>query len=217
MKTYYDILEVSRTASAEVIKRAHNVLIKKYHPDLANGSEKKEAEKKTAEINEAYETLKDPVKREKYDEFLKKSEILNSNKNEEKEQKYNKASVEKMEIELANKKLNDEINIRVNKAQEDIDKEQARIQKKMQEDYNNYLRQIGIPLKEKGPKAVKKKIKKLLIQIATILIIFGILSIMYKTNINYKIIELESENEVLKILGLILRSIVNFIWKIFGL
>lgn len=217
MKTYYDTLEVSRTASAEVIKRAHNVLIKKYHPDLANGSEKKEAEKKTAEINEAYETLKDPVKREKYDEFLKKSEILNSNKNEEKEQKYNKASVEKMEIELANKKLNDEINIRVNKAQEDIDKEQARIQKKMQEDYNNYLRQIGIPLKEKGPKAVKKKIKKLLIQIATILIIFGILSIMYKTNINYKIIELENENEVLKILGLILRSIVNFIWKIFGL
>lgn len=217
MKTYYDTLEVSKNASGEVIKRAHNVLIKKYHPDLASGNEKKEAEKKTAEINEAYEILKDPLKREKYDEFLKKAEILNENKKEEENQKYNKDSVEKMEIELANKKLNDEINSRVNKAQEDIDKEQVRIQKKMQEDYNNYLRQMGIPVKEKGTNVVKKKIKKILIQIVIFLIIFGILSIIYKTNINYKLLEFESENEVLKILGTILRTIVNLVWKIFGL
>ena len=34
MKTYYDILEISRYASKEVLERAHKVLIKRYHPDL---------------------------------------------------------------------------------------------------------------------------------------------------------------------------------------
>ena len=37
MKNYYDILEVNRRASKEVIEKAYKVLVKKYHPDLYTG------------------------------------------------------------------------------------------------------------------------------------------------------------------------------------
>lgn len=66
-KDYYKILGVSKDASQEEIKRAYRELAKKYHPD-ANKNDPA-AEKKFKEINEAYEVLKDPEKREKYDAF----------------------------------------------------------------------------------------------------------------------------------------------------
>ena len=68
MVTYYEILEVSRTASKEVITKAYKVLVRKYHPDLEQDETKKEeAKEKMVKINEAYETLSDDIKREKYD------------------------------------------------------------------------------------------------------------------------------------------------------
>ena len=68
MVTYYEILEVSRTASKEVITKAYKVLVRKYHPDLEQDEGKKEeAKEKMVRINEAYETLSDDIKREKYD------------------------------------------------------------------------------------------------------------------------------------------------------
>lgn len=217
MKTYYDILEVSKTASPEVIKRAHNVLIKKYHPDLSDESEKKEAENKTREINEAYEVLKDPIKREKYDNFLKNQEILNNKeKPEEKNHtSYNKQNEENMEIELANKKLNDEIEKRVNKAQEDINKEQDRIRNQMEQDYENYLRSMGYKVKGDTKTEIKKKLRKILIQLAFLLTVFIILSIIYKTKINEKMLELEKNNFPLKVLGNILRTVINIFWDMF--
>lgn len=62
---YYEILEVNKKASPDKIKRAYYKLAKKYHPDInpKTGSLFKN-------INEAYETLIDPVKRKQYDEFL---------------------------------------------------------------------------------------------------------------------------------------------------
>ena len=53
MKNYYEILEVNPRASEEVIKKAHQVLIKKYHPDLYTGEESIYAEQKVRELNEA--------------------------------------------------------------------------------------------------------------------------------------------------------------------
>ncbi len=44
MKNYYEILEVNPRASEEVIKKAHQVLIKKYHPDLYVGVEREKAD-----------------------------------------------------------------------------------------------------------------------------------------------------------------------------
>jgi len=61
---YYQTLGVERTASQEDIKKAYRKLSKKYHPDI---NKAKGAEDKFKQIGEAYEVLKDPEKRKKYD------------------------------------------------------------------------------------------------------------------------------------------------------
>ncbi|MCE2565362.1 molecular chaperone DnaJ [Komagataeibacter sp. FNDCF1] len=64
---YYSVLEVSRDANGDEIKRAYRRLAMKYHPDRNQGDA--EAEDKFKEINEAYEVLKDDSKRAAYDRF----------------------------------------------------------------------------------------------------------------------------------------------------
>jgi curved DNA-binding protein len=66
-KDYYATLGISRDASEEEIKKAFRKLARKYHPDVAK--DKKTAEGKFKEINEAHEVLSDPEKRRKYDEL----------------------------------------------------------------------------------------------------------------------------------------------------
>lgn len=66
-KDYYRTLGVPEDASQDAIKKAFRDLARKYHPDLAKAEDKAASEKKFKEINEAYEVLKDPEKRKKYD------------------------------------------------------------------------------------------------------------------------------------------------------
>lgn len=68
MKTqdYYEILGVSRNATAADIQRAYRKLARKYHPDV---SKDKESEKKFKELSEARDVLKDPEKRKLYDTY----------------------------------------------------------------------------------------------------------------------------------------------------
>lgn len=66
-KDYYQSLGVSRTATDDEIKKAFRKLARLYHPDVAK--DKKKAEEKFKEINEAYEVLGDPAKRKQYDEL----------------------------------------------------------------------------------------------------------------------------------------------------
>jgi len=66
-KDYYEVLGVPRTASDADIKKNFRKLAREFHPDVAK--DKKRAEEKFKEINEAYEVLSDPAKRKKYDEL----------------------------------------------------------------------------------------------------------------------------------------------------
>ncbi|MHC4252509.1 MAG: molecular chaperone DnaJ, partial [Planctomycetota bacterium] len=65
-KDYYEILGVSKTASADEVRKAYRKLAFKYHPDKNPGD--KEAEKKFRDISNAYEVLHDPEKRKAYDQ-----------------------------------------------------------------------------------------------------------------------------------------------------
>jgi curved DNA-binding protein len=66
-KDYYNTLGVARTATADDIKKAFRKLARIHHPDVAK--DKAQGEIKFKEINEAYEVLSDPEKRQKYDQL----------------------------------------------------------------------------------------------------------------------------------------------------
>jgi len=66
-KDYYKVLGVERTANADEIKKAYRKLAMKYHPDRNQGN--KQSEDRFKEINEAYEVLSDPQKRNRYDQL----------------------------------------------------------------------------------------------------------------------------------------------------
>ena len=66
-KDYYKILGVSKDSSQDEIKKAFRQLARKYHPDINQTD--KNAEEKFKEINEAFQVLGNPEKREQYDRF----------------------------------------------------------------------------------------------------------------------------------------------------
>lgn len=67
---YYEILQVDKKASQEVIEKAFKVLAKKYHPDAQPEEKKEWAEQQFKELNNAYEVLSNIEKRAEYDNTL---------------------------------------------------------------------------------------------------------------------------------------------------
>ena len=74
-KNYYEILEVDKNASQEIIKKAYSTLAKKYHPDLQPEEDKLKAEEKFKLINEAYEVLSNDSERIQYDKTLDEESV----------------------------------------------------------------------------------------------------------------------------------------------
>lgn len=85
--TYYELLEIAENASSEVIKAAYKAQVAKYHPDNVESGNLK----KMQEINVAFETLSDPIRRREYDKKIK------SNRNEEKWEKPEEPRAEKQQ------------------------------------------------------------------------------------------------------------------------
>lgn len=103
MENYYELLQVDRKASFEVISKVFKYHIKQNHPDLFTGKEKEIAEIKVKKLNEAYDILLNPEKRKLYDEKLKEYEKNNIQISKEFEQLINENQLLQNKINNYNK------------------------------------------------------------------------------------------------------------------
>ena len=87
MRNYYEILEVDKNASQEVIEKAYRALAKKYHPDLQQGTMKQEYAEKMKIINEAYDVLSDNLERMKYNQQLQNEQMQNQAMSKEEQER----------------------------------------------------------------------------------------------------------------------------------
>ena len=69
-KNYYEILEVDKNASKEIIDKAYKTLAKRYHPDLQTQEGKEQKEEMMKKVNEAYDVLSEENKRTAYNQQL---------------------------------------------------------------------------------------------------------------------------------------------------
>ena len=192
MITYYEILEVSRMASREVITKAYKVLVRKYHPDLEQDEGKKEeAKEKMVRINEAYETLSDDEKRKKYDDTIA---ILEEKERIEKEKKKQQGKTQNVNTNVDNVNSNNNISINnidnannlnndtklqeeMQRAEEEIQMHKQNIVNKMYEDYYNTLRRMGYKVVTVRP--LKERIKAYVIAGIVILLLILIYNIPF--------------------------------------
>ena len=209
MANYYEVLEVNEKASVEVIDKAYKVLAKKYHPDVYEG-DKKEAEKKMKELNEAYDILSDETRRKNYDSSLALKRQVEQAKaakqHSVQSQNAAKAPRHNPNIEVETDTSGDTpINnpAKFNRDQFVVDttymdeKQKRKIKKKLQERYveayDNYLRERGYKLTYKWTfKRVMQVIGIILLSILVFTILFFI------PPIHSYFMELYNENFLIK-------------------
>lgn len=209
MKTYYDILEISRYASKEVLEKAHKVLIKRYHPDLETDSiKRKEKEEYIKKINEAYRVLSDEKERQEYDLKVFENEPQNNNiKDSSKEQVVDETISDELEYNIAQLEYDKLIDEELKKAQERIDEEEHIIKENLRKYEREYLRSLGYDVPE--PTNWKRVgITALIILILIILIWLIYLIPPIKNSINTEI-----ENET--VIGFLFK-IIKQVYIVFG-
>ena len=177
-KNYYDILEVNKNASPEIIEKAYKTLIKKYHPDLQENELKNEYEEKIKKINEAYEILSDTEKRRIYNLNLKNTEFSIDDYNN----LYNENFNLKKEINYLKNKINNNSynNLQKNTYDNSLNNIENEINKKINNAVNKAYYDAYIQdLKNRG---YKIKYKKTLREfIALILTLYGIFLLLITT------------------------------------
>ena len=195
MKNYYEILEVSQSASQEVIEKAYKALTKKYHPDLQDGIDKTYAEQKMKELNEAYDVISNQEKRKSYDfelEKLEREKLVNSqqeikkaNSNEEKYTQSDVASIQEQQIQ-------NEYIQKQQQLQFELEKKQA-IEKAYHDAYIQDLKNRGYKIKYK--KTFKQHLRNFITILIVILILLAIFQIPFVKNY---FVNLYNENELIK-------------------
>lgn len=193
-QNYYDILEVNKNASSEIIEKAYKTLVKKYHPDLQENDLKIKYEEKIKKINEAYSILSDSEKRKNYDLFLKNNEVSIDDYNK----LYQENIILKKEINyLKNNYKQNNINNNLNNINYYIEN----IRKNNYEKYNTEKNEENNSKieNEKYEITYKRILKNILALIITIFIIFIISSILWHIPFtkNY-LINLYEKNTILK-------------------
>ena len=219
---YYDILQINKNATPEIVEKAYKTLVRMYHPDLQEGANKQEYEEKLKLINEAYETLSNEQKRKQYDLELEQIEQM-------------KRQQENVENSYSNFNNSYNPNVSNNQYQNpnnynnnyDINEkvEQARIQNEKQRIYEEeeYNRQVNEAinkayhdayiqdLKSRGykiryKKTIKDYIKNFAIFILTIFILYLILKLPFVKNY---FINLYNENDVIHFIANIFINLRN--------
>jgi len=214
MKNYYEILEVDKHASIEIIDKAYKVLAKKYHPDMHMGDKKTWAEEHFKKISEAYEVLSDESKRISYDQELEASTIDYSKKYEELciQQEFLKQELQTLRSRYqttynntvhsqssqqpkygTNRDVNASQNIYYKKnitSHPDIDEIRKQ---EFNRAYNNILHNLGYTIRQ------KKTFKDFLAFIITICLIIGIIYILWNIPFtkNY-LVQFYESNDILK-------------------
>ena len=183
MKNYYEILEVDKNASEEVIEKAYKTLAKKYHPDLQNNSK---CQDKMRQINEAYEILSNDFKRREYDEKIKRQSVSI--------EEYNRIIQENNRLKKDLKRVANQREMSQN--QERL--EEMSIMQRYYEQIKKATKQPQMRYERKKTKISLEKIKKIVIYIAILIVIGLVLAIVPFTRKFF--INLYNNNVIIKLL-----------------
>lgn len=183
MKNYYEILEVDKNASEEVIEKAYKTLAKKYHPDLQNNSN---CQDKMRQINEAYEILSNDFKRREYDEKIKRQSVSI--------EEYNRIIQENNRLKKDLKRVVNQREMSQNQGR----LEEMSIMQRYYEQIKKATKQPQMRYERKKTKISLEKIKKIVIYIVILIGIGLILAIVPFTRKFF--INLYNNNVIIKLL-----------------
>lgn len=187
-KNYYEILEVDKNASNEIIEKAYKTLAKKYHPDLQSGEIKKKYEEKMKRINEAYSILSDENQKSIYDEQLQNMEIT--------QEEYKNLVEENILLKQEVARLSQNIqqgNQKVNIEQQYSEHINNAVRQAYQDAYVQDLRNRGYKIRYK--KTFKEKLKNVA---AIIIIIFIIVLICQLPFVKSFLVKIYENNLIIK-------------------